>query len=99
MHIRILALTVAILALASGAQAAHSPPVLLHDVRVIDGGGGQPLEHADILIKGSKIAAIDTQTDPKKLPRNTITVNLTGKTVLPGLISNHSHLEIGRAHV
>jgi len=94
MHIRILALTVAILALATGAQAAHSPPILLHDVRVIDGGGGQPLEHADILIKGSKIAAVDTQTDAKKLPRNTITVNLTGKTVLPGLISNHSHLGI-----
>jgi imidazolonepropionase-like amidohydrolase len=94
MHIRILALTVAILALATGARAAHSPPILLHDVRVIDGGGGQPLEHADILIKGSKIVAVDTQTDAKKLPRNTITVNLTGKTVLPGLISNHSHLGI-----
>ena len=94
MHIRILALTVAFLALATGAQAARSPPILLHDVRVIDGGGGQPLEHADILIRGSKIAAVDTQTDAKKLPRNTVTVNLTGKTVLPGLISNHSHLGI-----
>jgi imidazolonepropionase-like amidohydrolase len=94
MHIRILALTVAILSFATGAQAAHSPPILLHDVRVIDGNGGQPLEHADILIRGSKIAAVDTQTDAKKLPRNTITVNLTGKTVLPGLISNHSHLGI-----
>jgi imidazolonepropionase-like amidohydrolase len=94
MHIRILALTVAILAFATGAQAAHSPPILLRDVRVIDGNGGQPLEHADILITGSKITAVDTQTDAKKLPHNTTIVKLTGKSVLPGLISNHSHLGI-----
>jgi imidazolonepropionase-like amidohydrolase len=94
MHIRILALTVAFLALATGVQAAHSPPILLRDVRVIDGNGGQPLEHADILITGSKITAVDTQTDAKNLPHNTTIVNLTGKSVLPGLITNHSHLGI-----
>jgi imidazolonepropionase-like amidohydrolase len=96
MHSRIPALTVAILfftaATAAGARAAHSPPTLLRDVRVIDGNGGQPLEHADILIKGARISAVDTQIDAKQLPPNTIIVNLSGKTVLPGLISNHSHL-------
>ena len=92
MNIRILALTVAILAFAAGAQAAHSPPVLMRDVRLIDGNGGQPLEHADVLITGSKITAVDTQIDAKTLPPNTTIVKLTGKTVLPGLISDHSHL-------
>ena len=96
MHIRILALTVAILAFATGAQAAHKPPVLLRDVRVIDGNGGPPLEHADVLITGSKITAVETEaeTDARKLPPNTTIVKLTGETVLPGLISNHSHLGI-----
>jgi len=95
MHIRIPALLVAILLFANGtvAQAAHSSSTLLRDVRVIDGNGGQPLEHADVLIKGSKIVTVEAQPiDAKKLPPNTTIVKLTDKTVLPGLISDHSHL-------
>jgi imidazolonepropionase-like amidohydrolase len=94
MHIRIPALTVAILLLAAtaGARAAHAPPTVLRDVRVIDGNGGQPLEHADILIKGARISAVGSEIDAKLLPPNTTIVNLSGKTVLPGLISDHSHL-------
>jgi len=94
MHIRIPTLIVAILLFAAtaGAEAAHSRPTLLRDVRVIDGNGGQPLEHADILIKGARISAVEAQIDAKQLPPNTTIVKLSGKTVLPGLISNHSHL-------
>jgi imidazolonepropionase-like amidohydrolase len=107
MDIRTPALTLTFLGFMAplDAHAAHSPPVLLHDVRVIDGNGGPPLEHADILIKGSKISAVevrpadpgsssastDTRSKPA-IPPNTMTLTLTGKTVLPGLISNHSHL-------
>jgi imidazolonepropionase-like amidohydrolase len=95
MHIRISVLLAAILMLASAgmAQAARRTSTLLHDVRVIDGNGGQPLEHADVLITGSRITAVESQPiDAKKLPRNTTIVDASGKTVLPGLISNHSHL-------
>jgi imidazolonepropionase-like amidohydrolase len=96
MNIRSFMLAFAILS--SWAHAAHSPPVLLRDVRVIDGNGGPPLEHADILITGSKITAVngpsDGAADAKKLPPNTAIIQLSGKTVLPGLISNHSHLGI-----
>src|SRR5882724_661696 len=123
MNIRIPAASVAILGLVASivapcwAKAAHSPPIMLRDVRVIDGNGGPPLEHADILITGSKITAISAQPDGAsqpgaqaangnagkpdaqaatsnafKPPANTIIINLSGKTVLPGLISNHSHL-------
>lgn len=104
MNIRILALTVAVLGLVSSAMApalAHSPPVLLRDVRVIDGNGGPPIEHADILITGSKITAVNAHPDAPstthpadKLPPNTTILKLTGRTVLPGLISNHSHLGV-----
>jgi imidazolonepropionase-like amidohydrolase len=91
MNIRIVALAFALLA--SSAQAAHPPSVMLRDVRVIDGNGGPPIEHADVLITGAKIAAIDTESAGKKVPPpNTRVIKLTGKTVLPGLISNHSHL-------
>src|SRR3569833_2947951 len=95
MHTRFHALIVAALlyATAAVAHAAHSPSTLLRDVRVIDGNGGQPLEHADVLITGSKIVAVETQPiDTKKLPHNTTIVKAAGKSVLPGLISDHSHL-------
>ena len=111
MHIRIPALSFAILGLVAStlapcwAKGSHSPPIILRDVRVIDGNGGPPLEHADILITGSKITAINAQADGAgqpdaqaatrnaiKPPPNTIIIKLSGKTVLPGLISNHSHL-------
>jgi imidazolonepropionase-like amidohydrolase len=91
MHIRILA--VLLFAISTVGQAAHKPSTLLRDVRVIDGNGGQPLEHADVLITGSKIVAVEAQPiDAKKLPPNTTIVKGTDKTVLPGLISDHSHL-------
>jgi imidazolonepropionase-like amidohydrolase len=98
MHTRILALSVALLVFATGAQAARRPPILLRDVRVIDGNGGPPIEHADVLITGSKITAVEAEAeaDAGKLPHNTTIVKLTGMTVLPGLISDHSHLGITR---
>lgn len=76
------------------AKGAPSQPVLLRDVRLIDGNGGPPLEHADILITGSKITAITPPPtgNASKSPPNTTIIKLTGKTVLPGLISNHSHV-------
>jgi imidazolonepropionase-like amidohydrolase len=121
MNIRIPVLSFAILGLVAltlaprWAKSAHSPPIMLRDVRVIDGNGGPPLEHADILITGSKITSINTQPDGRqdtqsdgrngnprdartgtgnavKLPPNTTIIKLTGRTVLPGLISNHSHV-------
>jgi imidazolonepropionase-like amidohydrolase len=70
---------------------AHAHSVLLQDVRIIDGNGGPPQEHADILIKGAKILAINAHAARGARP-GTTAVNLAGKTVLPGLISNHSHL-------
>jgi len=69
MNTRIPALSLAILGLVAStvspcwSKGAHSPPIMLRDVRLIDGNGGPPLEHADILITGSKITAINAQVD------------------------------------
>jgi imidazolonepropionase-like amidohydrolase len=92
---RIRALLLAATALVSSAlvslPSAHAQSIVLQDVRVIDGNGGPPQEHADILIKGSKILAINAHASGPTQPGARI-LNLAGKTVLPGLISNHSHL-------
>ena len=99
MDIRIPSLLFVILALSVGmpceAKGTRSQPILLRDVRVIDGNGGPPLEHADILITGSKITSVDAPPagEPaRKLPPDATVIKLTGKTVLPGLISDHSHV-------
>jgi len=31
---------------------------VLHDVRVIDGNGGLPMEHADVVLSGDRIVSI-----------------------------------------
>jgi imidazolonepropionase-like amidohydrolase len=87
---RLPALLLAVTALLPVA-VARAESVLLQDVRVIDGNGGPPQEHADILIKGTKIVAINAHA-AGPAPADTKAINLAGKTVLPGLISDHSHL-------
>jgi imidazolonepropionase-like amidohydrolase len=93
MNIRFFVLAALSLVVSTGVDAAHRAPVLLHDVRVIDGTGGPAIEHADVLIKGARISeVIGSPGSPRKTSPNTVIITLTGKTVLPGLITNHSHL-------
>jgi imidazolonepropionase-like amidohydrolase len=63
--------------------------VLLHDVRIIDGTGAPPVEHVSLLLRNGRIEKIgETMVVPKGVPVR----ELSGKTVMPGLISAHSHL-------
>ena len=62
--------------------------ILFKDVTLIDGNSGTPLEHTDLLVQADTIAAIG-----KNLDTTGITViNLSGKTILPALISTHVHV-------
>lgn len=47
-----------------------------------------------ILVTGPRIAAIDKTSSfpPSFLPKNTRTISLKGRILLPGLINTHSHL-------
>jgi imidazolonepropionase-like amidohydrolase len=67
---------------------AQEAPVLLRHARIIDGNGGQPIEHADMLLKGDRIAAIGTDMQAK----DATIVDMSGKTIMPALISAHSHI-------
>lgn len=61
---------------------------LLKNVTLIDGNGGKPLEHADLLIQGDSIAAIGQKLNTMGVH----VIDLKGKTVMPALISAHMHL-------
>ncbi|MBO19383.1 MAG: aryldialkylphosphatase [Chloroflexi bacterium] len=58
---------------------------------VIDGTGGPVLKDAAILIDGERIKEVGPRAGVT-LPPNTEEIDLTGLTLLPGLIDTHDHL-------
>jgi imidazolonepropionase-like amidohydrolase len=71
------------------AMPAFAAPVALTDVRLIDGKGGAPVDHATILIDGTRIIAAGHGV---AIPKGTRILDYKGRTVIPGLISDHSHV-------
>ena len=65
--------------------------VALTNARVIDGTGAAPREAQTIVIKGRNIAALG-DTARITPPPGALVVDLTGKTVIPGLVMAHEHL-------
>jgi imidazolonepropionase-like amidohydrolase len=64
--------------------------VLLTHVRIIDGTGGPAQAERSILIEGGKITAILGAGAPA--PAGVTVLDLSGRTVLPGLVGMHDHL-------
>ncbi len=77
--------------LATAQSAATNETVVSQDVRVIDGTGEPPLEHATIVIEGPRIVSVGP-ANKLHWPKSARLINYSGKTVLPGLISDHSHV-------
>jgi imidazolonepropionase-like amidohydrolase len=75
-------------ALAQPSQGAQA--ILLRDVKLIDGTGGPVREHVSLLLRDGRIEQIGGagMVAPKGVPVR----ELAGKTVMPGIISAHSHL-------
>ena len=68
-----------------------APVLALRHVRVIDGTGAPPREDQTLLIRAGRIAALGD--DGKvTLPDSTRVLDLTGKSVIPGLVMVHEHL-------
>jgi imidazolonepropionase-like amidohydrolase len=71
--------------------AVDAPRVVLEHVRIIDGTGRSPFEDRNLIIEGGKITAVQPGAD---VPTQSgqIALNLSGDTVLPGLVGMHNHL-------
>ena len=68
------------------------PVTVLTGARLIDGNGGSPIENATIVIQGDRIRSVGA-TGSVELPDDVDeTIDLTGKTIMPGIISVHGHL-------
>jgi imidazolonepropionase-like amidohydrolase len=66
--------------------------ILLKDVRVIDGTGAAPLEHQMVMIVGGKIESVEPNVADPKVSDDTAVIQLSGRTVFPGLVGMHDHL-------
>lgn len=77
-----------------GAIAAlrDAPVVALTHVRIIDGTGVAAKEDQTLVIEAGKIRAVGSQNEIE-VPEHTHTLDLTGRTVLPGLVMLHEHLD------
>jgi len=64
----------------------------LEGATLIDGAGGPPNQDALIIIRNGHIETIARVNDIP-VPRSAERINLAGKTVIPGLIDAHAHVE------
>jgi imidazolonepropionase-like amidohydrolase len=68
-----------------------TPTVVLTHVRVIDGTGAAPRENQSIVIRDGRIASIGDASSTQS-PAGEQIVDLSGKSVIPGLVMMHEHL-------
>jgi imidazolonepropionase-like amidohydrolase len=71
-----------------------APTVVLTHARVVDGTGAPAREDQTVVIQGEKIAAVG-KTGSVAIPAGAQVMDLTGKTVIPGIIGLHDHMYYG----
>jgi imidazolonepropionase-like amidohydrolase len=69
-----------------------APVLVLNHVRVIDGTGAAPMEDQRVDIENGKITRVQSAKLRNAYPPNAKVLDLTGKTVIPGLVGMHEHL-------
>ena len=69
----------------------QAPVVALQHVRVIDGTGTAAAEDRTVIISGGKISTVGP-TASTQVPGDAKILDLTGYTVMPGLVGMHDHL-------
>src|SRR5258705_12692574 len=66
--------------------------IALEGATLIDGAGGAPKPDALIIIRNGHIETI-ARVNEISIPRSAERINLAGKTIIPGLIDAHAHVE------
>ena len=79
-----------ILALAIAAGDASSAPTLLRGGKVLV-GDGSVVADADVLVEGDRFAFVGPRGE-NDAPADAVIVDVSGKTIIPGLIAAHAHI-------
>jgi imidazolonepropionase-like amidohydrolase len=70
----------------------HDQIIALEGATLIDGAGGAPKQDAVIIIRNGHIDAI-ARVNEIPIPKGAERIDLVGKTIIPGLIDAHAHVE------
>lgn len=76
----------------AGAQVPAPGVIAFTGARVIDGTGNAPIEQATIVVTNGRITAIGPSATVMA-PAGATVVNVAGKTIIPGLINAHAHID------
>ena len=71
--------------------SVDAPVVALTHVRLVDGTGQPARDDQTVIIEGENIRAVGNAASTP-IPSNAQTIDLTGHTVIPGLIGLHDHM-------
>ncbi len=69
-----------------------APVLVLNHVRVIDGTGAEPREDQRIDIEHGRVTRVQSAKLRNAYPPDAKILDLTGRTVIPGLVGMHEHL-------
>ena len=80
-------------------EAQQSPAggavVAFTNARIIDGTGRPALERATLVIGGGRVIAVGPSASTQ-VPAGAQRIDASGKTIIPGLINAHAHLNVER---
>ena len=70
----------------------NAPVMVLEHVTIIDGTGAAPQLDMRIVISSHKIISVQPDNPSTPVPDGAKVLDLTGKTVIPGIVGMHEHL-------
>src|SRR5712691_2310902 len=77
------------LAPATGASIAFT------NARIIDGTGRAPIEKGTLVVSGGRVTAVGPAASTA-IPAGAQRIDASGKTIVPGFINDHAHLNVDR---
>lgn len=76
----------------AAAATRQTRPLVLVNVRILDGTGAPAIENGRLVVERDRIVRVGPAA-ATAIPSGAETVDLSGRTVMPGLIDSHFHIE------
>src|SRR4030095_9914692 len=73
------------------AQRGAGPVTAIVGAKLVDGTGGPAVENSVVLVQGARITAAGPRARVQ-IPRDAVVVDAAGKSLIPGLVDAHYHL-------